>query len=594
MKSTLFTEYVSGQWVVRGVWNSTKKEELTERMKKLRPERKGRNEEEIERLTKQLSDSQPETRKSRSDSYQFIQQVREETRQAQQERRKVRSDSHQLIQQAQEETRNVRSDSHQLIQQAREETRQAQQEIRQAQQERRKVRSDSYQFIQQAREVTRQAQQETRKVRSDSHQLIQQAREETRQAQQETRKVRSDSHQLIQQAQEETRQAQQETRKVRSNSHQLIQQAREETRQAQEETRQAQLETRKVRSDSHQLIQRAHQETRQIRRELTEQVEQLTNRTDDLSKQIQQAYQTIQLKNNNLHTMEEQVRSLQNNLTVKDRIIRRNEVTIAEQQQEIRHYRDNPHWQIEREEVVMTEEVLGSGGWCEVKVGIFRGTRVAVKCLHQMIVSEYNLQLFSREMDIASRVRHPNLLQFIGATRVGNPIMLTELMPTSLRKELEKYPMTKLQVISIGIDITLALNYLHLWKPYPILHRDVSSANVLLEPSAWGKWKAKLSDYGSANLQEKVHTEGPGSPVYSAPEAKTPELHSPAMDIYSIGILLVEMATGQFPSSVSFEREAQIREVKWPLMKDLVYRCTDVDAKSRPSSKTLLNELRGL
>ena len=293
-------------------------------------------------------------------------------------------------------------------------------------------------------------------------------------------------------------------------------------------------------------------------------------------------------------TMEEQVRSLQNNLAVKDRIIQRNEVTIADQQQEIRRYRDNPPWLIEREEVVMTEEVLGSGGWGEVKVGIFRGTRVAVKCLHQLIVSEYYLQLFSREMDIASRVRHPNLLQFIGATRVGNPIIVTELMPTSLRKELEKCPMTKPQVISIGIDITAALNYLHLWKPQPILHRDVSSANVLLEPSVQGKWKAKLSDYGSANLQENVHTAGPGSPVYSAPEATTPKLHSPAMDIYSVGILLVEMATGQFPSSVSFEREAQIREVKWPLMKDLVYRCTDVDAKSRPSSKTLLNELRGL
>ena len=336
-------------------------------------------------------------------------------------------------------------------------------------------------------------------------------------------------------------------------------------------------------SDSQQEMRQAQQETR----ELAEHVEQLTNRMNDLGKQIQQ-------KDSNLQIMEEHVRSLQNNLTVKDRIIQRNEVTIADQQQEIRRYHDNPPWLIEREEVVMTEEVLGSGGWGEVKVGIFRETRVAIKYLHQLIVSEYYLQLFSREMDIASRVRHPKLLQFIGATRVGNPIIVTELMPTSLRKELEKCPMTKPQVISIGIDITLALNYLHLWKPQPILHRDVSSANVLLEPSARGKWKAKLSDYGSANLLENVHTAGPGNPVYSAPEATTPKLHSPAMDIYSVGILLVEMATGQFPSSVSFEREAQIREVKWPLMKDLVYRCTDVDAKSRPSSKTLLNELRGL
>ena len=80
----------------------------------------------------------------------------------------------------------------------------------------------------------------------------------------------------------------------------------------------------------------------------------------------------------------------------------------------------------------MTCKILGTGAWGEVKVGIFRGTTVAVKCLHEMILSEYNLDLFCREMDIASCVRHPNLLQFIGATRVGNPMVLTELMPTSL------------------------------------------------------------------------------------------------------------------------------------------------------------------
>ena len=354
----------------------------------------------------------------------------------------------------------------------------------------------------------------------------------------------------------------------------------------------SQQETRKVRSDSHQLIQRAQQETRQAQQEIRQVRSELTEQVQQKDEAIHQTRLQIQTLQNSITVKEEQVQSLQNNLTVKDRIIQRNETAIANLEQEMTHYRDNPPWLIEREEVVMTEEVLGSGGWGEVKVGIFRGTRVAIKCLHQLIVSEYYLQLFSREMDIASRVRHPNLIQFIGATRVGNPIIVTELMPTSLRKELEKCPMTKPQVISIGIDITLALNYLHLWKPQPILHRDVSSANVLLEPSARGKWKAKLSDYGSANLQENVHTAGPGSPVYSAPEATTPKLHSPAMDIYSVGILLVEMATGQFPSSVSHGRDAQTRKVMWPLLKELIYRCTDDDAKSRPSSRVLLEELK--
>ena len=68
-------------------------------------------------------------------------------------------------------------------------------------------------------------------------------------------------------------------------------------------------------------------------------------------------------------------------------------------------------------------------------------------------------------MEIAALVRHPNLLQFIGATQVGTPIILSELMPTSLRKEIEKSPLTRSQIIRIAQDISAALNYLHLWQP---------------------------------------------------------------------------------------------------------------------------------
>ena len=77
--------------------------------------------------------------------------------------------------------------------------------------------------------------------------------------------------------------------------------------------------------------------------------------------------------------------------------------------------------------------------------------------------------------------------------------------------------------------MSAALNYLHLWKPQPILHRDVSSANVLMEPTVYGKWKGKLCNYGSANFLHQVTSAAPGSALYSAPEALSPHLHSPAM-----------------------------------------------------------------
>ena len=168
-------------------------------------------------------------------------------------------------------------------------------------------------------------------------------------------------------------------------------------------------------------------------------------------------------------------------------------------------------------------------------------------------------------------------------------------MPTNLRKELEKCPMTKPQVVSISIDITSALNYLHLWKPRPMLHRDVSSANVLLQPSGNTRWIAKLSDYGSVvNLLDNINTANPGNPVYSAPEANTPSEHSPGMDVYSFAILMMEMSTGRFPSSVSYEREIQIQSIKWPPIKFLIILCTTDKPSSRPSTSRVLEYLKNI
>ena len=77
------------------------------------------------------------------------------------------------------------------------------------------------------------------------------------------------------------------------------------------------------------------------------------------------------------------------------------------------------------------------GGWATVSVATFRGVRVAAKRIHDIILSAHNVSLFKREMNMAARIRHPNLLQFIGATIRGELIILTELMPTNLRRELE-------------------------------------------------------------------------------------------------------------------------------------------------------------
>ncbi len=58
-------------------------------------------------------------------------------------------------------------------------------------------------------------------------------------------------------------------------------------------------------------------------------------------------------------------------------------------------------------------------------------------------------------------------------------------------------------------------------QPYPVIHHDISSANIFLNPLPDGRWSAKVTDYGSVNTLRALATENPGNPVYAAPEART-------------------------------------------------------------------------
>ena len=250
---------------------------------------------------------------------------------------------------------------------------------------------------------------------------------------------------------------------------------------------------------------------------------------------------------------------------------------------------EQPHWVVRREEVEMSTEELGRGAWAVVNVAKFRNLRVAAKRLHYVILSHYSIQKFMHEMSIAAKLRHPNLLLFIGATREGEPMILTELMPTSLRNELEKREMSREQVISIGQDVSCGLNYMHQNRPHPILHRNISSSSVLLEPLSNG-WRAKISDFGSANFMNLIETPSPGSVVYAAPEARYPHQHSPKMDVFSFGVLLIELCLSEFPESTPAHRAAQIRRIHWPSMVSLIERFI----RERPGDRPSTNDITSL
>ena len=273
-----------------------------------------------------------------------------------------------------------------------------------------------------------------------------------------------------------------------------------------------------------------------------------------------------------------------------DEVERREHEKLVVQEQAIAAEERGPSWEVNQEELEETEQILSTGGWAVVKVAKLK---VAAKCLHSQLVYDYHRRLFRREMDVAARVSHPNLLRFLGARLEGGMAILTEFMPTSLRALVNRRPRRRLpleHILSIAIDVARALDYLHHITPDPIIHRDLSSANVLLQPSPDGGWLAKVSDYGTANFQSQLQTENPGSPVYTAPESRDPALQTPKMDIYRV--LLVEMYTCDFPAP---ERRPELMEsIDHPRLLNLIGHCLNTDKNRRPTAAQLVDLLQAM
>ena len=297
---------------------------------------------------------------------------------------------------------------------------------------------------------------------------------------------------------------------------------------------QAELREKELRETSlHEQLRKKEQLEENLKKQLTEMEQQLTNlrgQIQERNEQLRDVTQEMTIVRGQLQGKDEETANLRNQATVlrqqleeKDQEMNELETTLFKAQDELREYQrqQSPEWVISRDHIQLTSKFLGKGGWGSVVEGKYCGCSVAVKQMHKLILSPYNRELFEREMDIASRCRHPCLLQFIGATNdEGNPLFVTELMETSLRTLLEQRALSEAEMSFISLDVARALNYLHQKQPSPIIHRDISSANVLL----WRQgehWRGKVSDYGTANFMQQTMTVAPGAMIYSAPEALT-------------------------------------------------------------------------
>ncbi len=258
-------------------------------------------------------------------------------------------------------------------------------------------------------------------------------------------------------------------------------------------------------------------------REKEQQEENSQRQLGDMRQQLTNLQGQFTEKEDEAVSLHQQVTTLEGQLRAKDQEVDELEITLSTAQQALREQQrhQSPDWVISRDQIHLTDKLLGRGGWGSVVEGKYCGCVVAVKQIHELILSAHNLGLFEREMDIASRCRHPCLLQFIGATNdEGSPLFVTELMESSLRALLEQRPLTATEISIISLDVAQALSYLHQKTPSPIIHRDISSANVLLWRQG-DQWRGKVSDYGTANFMQQTMTVAPGAMIYIAPEALT-------------------------------------------------------------------------
>ena len=254
-------------------------------------------------------------------------------------------------------------------------------------------------------------------------------------------------------------------------------------------------------------LQREVNEMQQRERGFENQLQQRQRDFESLRSEMRQGEESLQRRLNELHSENSELQL---------------SLSTAQQTLDDLRRQETRDWVISRDEIHVTDKLLGRGGWASVYEGVYCGCPVAVKQIYDLILSDHNIRLFEREMSIASKCRHPHLLQFVGATNdEESPLFVTELMEKSLRDLLHEREPSVEEILVLCLDIARALNYLHQKKPVPIIHRDVSSANVLLWRQR-DQWRGKVSDYGTANFMQQTMTVGPGAMIYSAPESSTP------------------------------------------------------------------------
>ncbi|WZY91843.1 hypothetical protein YC2023_064172 [Brassica napus] len=222
---------------------------------------------------------------------------------------------------------------------------------------------------------------------------------------------------------------------------------------------------------------------------------------------------------------------------------------------------------------------IGGGSYGSIYVGVLRHTQVAIKMLNPN--SSQGPVEYQHEVDVLSKMRHPNIITLIGACPEGWSLVYEYLPDGSLEDRLSckdnSPPLSWQNRVRIATEICAALVFLHSNKSHSVVHGDLKAASVLLDANL----VSKLSDFGSNSDVEEL---------------------TPMSDVYSFGIILLRLLTGRPALEIVNEVKEALESGKlvdlldplagdWPFVQAeqlarLALRCCETVSENRPDLGT--------
>ncbi|KAL1356468.1 hypothetical protein AAHE18_05G186500 [Arachis hypogaea] len=261
---------------------------------------------------------------------------------------------------------------------------------------------------------------------------------------------------------------------------------------------------------------------------------------------------------------------------------------------------------------------IGEGGYGPVYKGELDHTPVAIKLLRPD--ATHGREQFNQEVEVLTCIRHPNMVLLLGACPEYGCLVYEYMTNGSLDDCLlrrGKLPALPWQLrFQIAAEIATGLLFLHQTKPEPIVHRDLKPGNILLDRN----FVSKISDVGLARLvppsvadavtQYRL-TSTAGTFCYIDPEYQQTGMLGIKSDIYSLGIMLLQIVTARSPMGLAHHvkraiAKGTLEEVLDPAISDwpmdhtlhftkLALKCAEMMRKDRPDlGKVVLPELNKL